>query len=82
MSTTLITGGTVVSATGRAPADVLVDGEKIVAVLAPGSELLGTNLAASVDTVVDAKGEARRIRENKVLGKPITTNVTPTIKRK
>ena len=54
MSTTLITGGTVVSATGRAPADVLVDGEKIVAVLAPGSELLGTNLAASVDTVVDA----------------------------
>ena len=57
MSTTLITGGTVVSATGRAPADVLVDGEKIVAVLAPGSELLGTNLAASVDTVVDAGGK-------------------------
>ena len=57
MSTTLITGGTVVSATGRAPADVLVDGEKIVAVLAPGSELLGTNLAASVDTVVDASAK-------------------------
>ncbi|MBD3752860.1 MAG: amidohydrolase family protein, partial [Micrococcales bacterium] len=57
MSTTLITGGTVVSATGRAVADVLVDGERIVAVLAPGSELLGTNLATSVDTVVDAGGK-------------------------
>jgi len=57
VSTTLITGGTVVSATGRAAADVLVDGEKIVAVLAPGSELLGTNLAASVDAVVDAGGK-------------------------
>ena len=32
----LITGGTVVSATGRAAADVLIDGETIVAVLAPG----------------------------------------------
>ena len=41
MTTTLITGGTVVSATGRAQADVLVDGETIVAVLAPGSQLLG-----------------------------------------
>ena len=36
----------------------------------------------NIDTVVDAKGESRRIRENKVLGKPITTGVTPTIKRK
>lgn len=36
----------------------------------------------NIDTVVDAKGEARRIRENKVLGKPVTTGVTPTIKRK
>jgi len=34
------------------------------------------------DTVVDAKGEARRLRENKVLGKPITSGKTPTIKRK
>ena len=31
MSTTLIRGGTVVSATGRVEADVLVDGEKIAA---------------------------------------------------
>ena len=37
MATTLITGGTVVSATGRAAADVLIDGETIVAVLEPGS---------------------------------------------
>ncbi|GAA2002004.1 dihydropyrimidinase [Microbacterium ulmi] len=57
MSTTLITGGTVVSATGRAEADVLIDGATIAAVLAPGSQLLGTDLAASVDTVVDATGK-------------------------
>lgn len=35
--TTLIKGGTVVSTTGADPADVLVDGEAIVALLAPGS---------------------------------------------
>ncbi|WP_353807931.1 dihydropyrimidinase [Agromyces sp. SYSU T00194] len=57
MATTLITGGTVVSATGRAPADVLVDGERIVAVLEPGSELLGTDLKSGVDTVIDATGK-------------------------
>ncbi len=57
MTTTLITGGTVVSATGRAPADVLIDGETIAAVLNPGSQLLGTDLAASVDTVIDAAGK-------------------------
>lgn len=57
MATTLITGGTVVSATGRGQADVLVDGEQIVAVLAPGSQLLGTDLRQGVDTVVDATGK-------------------------
>ncbi|PZQ92049.1 MAG: dihydropyrimidinase [Leifsonia xyli] len=57
MATTLITGGTVVSATGRGAADVLVDGEQIVAVLAPGSELLGTDLRRGVDTVIDATGK-------------------------
>ncbi|WP_127819326.1 dihydropyrimidinase [Microbacterium sp. CPCC 204701] len=56
MATTLITGGTVVSATGRGEADVLIDGETIAAVLAPGSQLLGTDVAASVDTVIDATG--------------------------
>ena len=57
MATTLITGGTVVSATGRAEADVLIDGERIVAVLAPGSVLLGSDLKHSVDTVLDATGK-------------------------
>ena len=57
MATTLISGGTVVSATGRAQADVLIDGEKIVGVLAPGSVLLGTDLTESVDTVIDARGK-------------------------
>jgi dihydropyrimidinase len=57
MSTLLIKGGTVVSSTGRTEADVLVDGEKIVAVLAPGSALLGHDLGASVDEVVDAGGK-------------------------
>ncbi len=37
---------------------------------------------ANIDTVIDPKGEARRLRENRVLGKPITSGVTPTIKRK
>ncbi|WP_448071584.1 dihydropyrimidinase [Georgenia yuyongxinii] len=54
---TLITGGTVVNATGATAADVLVDGETIAAVVAPGSTLLGFDLAANVDTVVDATGK-------------------------
>ncbi len=57
MTTMLIKGGTVVSATGRVAADVLVDGETIVAVLDPTSTALGHDLAASVDTVVDASGK-------------------------
>ncbi|GAA3710183.1 dihydropyrimidinase [Microlunatus aurantiacus] len=56
MSTILITGGTVVNATGTAQADVLVDGEAIAAVLAPGSQLLGVDLARTVDRVIDASG--------------------------
>ncbi|MGZ0711805.1 dihydropyrimidinase (plasmid) [Coraliomargarita sp. W4R53] len=57
MGTTLIKGGTVVSSTGRGQADVLIDGEKIAAVLQPGSALFGTDIAASVDTVIDATGK-------------------------
>ncbi len=57
MATTLITGGTVVSSTGRAAADVLIDGETIVGVLAPGSTVLGSDLKSTVDTVVDATGK-------------------------
>ncbi|RMH83540.1 MAG: dihydropyrimidinase [Actinomyces sp.] len=37
--TVLISGGTVVNATGASPADVIVEGERIAAVLAPDSEL-------------------------------------------
>src|SRR5450432_3851549 len=57
MATTLITGGTVVSATGSALTDVLVDGDTIAALLQPGSSLLGTNLGAGVDVVIDATGK-------------------------
>jgi dihydroorotase-like cyclic amidohydrolase len=57
MATLLIKGGTVVSATGRTEADVLVDGEQVVALLAPGSQLLGTDVGAGVDQVIDATGK-------------------------
>ena len=55
--TILISGGTVVTAQGSAKADVLVDGETIAAVLAPGDTSLGANLASSVDQVIDATGK-------------------------
>ncbi|MCP3934708.1 MAG: dihydropyrimidinase [Actinomycetia bacterium] len=52
--TILIKGGTVVSATGADPAEVLFDGEKIIALLQPGSELaLSAEKGAEV---VDATG--------------------------
>ncbi|CAN5425154.1 dihydropyrimidinase [soil metagenome] len=57
MTTTLIKGGTVVTSTGRSEADVLIDGETIVGVLAPGSVLLGTDLTQGVDKVIDATGK-------------------------
>jgi dihydropyrimidinase len=57
MTTTLITGGTVVSATGATPMDVLIDGETIAAVIAPGSTALGVDLAASATRVIDATGK-------------------------
>jgi dihydropyrimidinase len=52
--TTLITGGTVVSATGSGPADVLIDGATIAAVFSPGTSALGP---VSADTVIDATGK-------------------------
>ena len=54
--TILIRNGTVVSAAGATPHDVLVDGETITAVLPPGSDALG-DLAASADKVIDATGK-------------------------
>ena len=41
----------------RAAADVLVDGERIVALLAPGDTSLGVDLAGGADTVIDATGK-------------------------
>jgi dihydropyrimidinase len=48
---TLIRGGTVVSSTGQSPQDVLVEGETIAALLAPGV------LDVAADTVIDASGK-------------------------
>jgi len=52
---TLIKGGTVVTTTGAEPAEVLIDGERVVAVLQPGSDI-----AAAAETgaaVIDAGGK-------------------------
>jgi len=46
----LIKGGTVVTATGATAADVLIDGETVSALLAPGTEV-------TADTVIDAAGK-------------------------
>ena len=54
--TTLIANGTVISTTGADPADVLIDGEKIVALIQPGTELAGS-AAAGAETVIDATGK-------------------------
>lgn len=48
---TLITNGTVVNATGTAQADVLIDGETIVALLTPGSQEI------QADKIIDAAGK-------------------------
>ena len=54
---TLIKGGLVVNATGTVHADILIDGEQIVALLAPGDNSLGVDVAGAVDTVIDATGK-------------------------
>jgi dihydropyrimidinase len=56
MSRTLITGGLVISATDEITADVLVDGERVAALLAPGSGL-AADANASADRVIDAAGK-------------------------
>jgi dihydropyrimidinase len=55
--TTLIKNGTVVSPTGATPADVLIDGERIVALLEPGGTALGSDLESTADLVIDAAGK-------------------------
>ncbi len=50
MATTLIQNGTIVSAVGRREGDVLIDGESIVGVLAPGqAAALGVNADRTID---------------------------------
>lgn len=55
--TILIKNGSVVSTQGPIAADVLVDGERIVALLLPGDTSLGANLEAEADRVIDASGK-------------------------
>ena len=53
--TTLIKNGTVVTATGRHDFDVLIDGEKIAALLQPGSEA-ASSAESGAETVIDVSG--------------------------
>jgi dihydropyrimidinase len=55
--TTLIRGGLVVGPVTAQPMDVLIDGERVVALLAPGENTLGVDLAASAERVIDAIGK-------------------------
>jgi dihydropyrimidinase len=52
--TLLIRGGLVVGPVSAQPMDVLVDGERVVALLAPGDTSLGSDVASSADRVIDA----------------------------
>ena len=54
MARTLITNGTVVSPTGRQLIDVLIDGETVVAMYAPGQAQLQ---GITADTTIDATGK-------------------------
>ena len=54
MARTLITNGTVVSPTGRQLLDVLIDGETVVALYAPGQVQLQ---GVTADTTIDALGK-------------------------
>ncbi len=55
--TTFIHGGLVVGPVSAQPMDVLIDGEKVVALLSPGDPSLGADLASGADTVIDASGK-------------------------
>ena len=58
MTRTLISGGTIVSPTGRSAADVLIDGETIAAVLAPGqADGLGVTADTASLNIIDAAGK-------------------------
>ena len=55
--TILVKNGTVVSPTGAIAADVLIDGERIVALVEPGTTTLGVDLEATADQIIDAQGK-------------------------
>jgi dihydropyrimidinase len=58
MTRTLITNGTIVGADGRTDGDVLVDGETIAAILAPGqAATLGITTSGSDVRTIDASGK-------------------------
>ena len=54
MARTLITNGTLISATGTSKADVLIDGETIAALLEPGG---AATFGVTADRVIDATGQ-------------------------
>ena len=54
MARTLIVNGSLISTTGVAPADVLIDGQTIAAVLAPGQ---AQALGVTADRTIDAAGK-------------------------
>jgi dihydropyrimidinase len=51
----LVSGGSVLSSTGAADMDVLIDGERVVALAAPGTEV-AASWAQAADRVLDASG--------------------------
>src|SRR5258708_38443552 len=55
--TILVKNGTVISPTGAIAADVLIDGERIVALVEPGTTTLGADLASTADQIIDAQGK-------------------------
>ena len=60
MATTLISGGTVVSSTGRQLIDVLIDDDRITALIEPGTTPFGDDLGSRVDRVIDAEQRGHR----------------------
>jgi dihydropyrimidinase len=55
--TILVKNGTVVSPTGAVATDVLIDGERVVALLEPGNTTLATDIEQAADLVIDARGK-------------------------
>ena len=81
--TTLVRGGLVIGPVSAQPMDVLVDGEKVVALLAPGDSSLGADLAAGAERVIDATGKyvKKTITVEIKKGKSVT-QMAATIKTK